>query len=102
MKGKREVQNEEDGDAEKWIDAMRKTTLCKNWAASGTCRYGKKCLFAHGERELRPKPTLFFRGGQLLPCVGGEEKRVSDETLFNAFCARRSPTSVFFFEMREA
>jgi hypothetical protein len=26
--------------------------MCKNWREKGTCRYGDKCLFAHGEHEL--------------------------------------------------
>ena len=30
----------------------RKYEMCKNWREKGTCRYGDKCLFAHGEHEL--------------------------------------------------
>ncbi len=26
--------------------------MCKNWREKGSCRYGDKCLFAHGEHEL--------------------------------------------------
>lgn len=26
--------------------------MCKNWIEIGTCRYGNKCQFAHGENEL--------------------------------------------------
>ena len=26
--------------------------MCKNWREKRTCRYGDKCLFAHGEHEL--------------------------------------------------
>lgn len=33
------------------------TELCKNWAASGTCCYGVKCQFAHGEGELRVRAS---------------------------------------------
>ena len=29
-----------------------KTELCKNWIENNSCRYGKKCQFAHGEQEL--------------------------------------------------
>merc|ERR1712050_638703 len=29
-----------------------KTELCKNWIENNTCRYGKKCQFAHGKEEL--------------------------------------------------
>ncbi|KIY51337.1 hypothetical protein FISHEDRAFT_26045, partial [Fistulina hepatica ATCC 64428] len=30
-----------------------KTELCRSWEEKGTCRYGGKCQFAHGEEELR-------------------------------------------------
>jgi hypothetical protein len=36
--------------------------MCKNWKEKGVCKYGEKCLFAHGEKELTkrqvdpPKP----------------------------------------------
>lgn len=29
-----------------------KTEMCKNWIEAGTCRYGNKCQFSHGEQEL--------------------------------------------------
>lgn len=29
-----------------------KTEMCKNWIEIGTCRYGNKCQFAHGDQEL--------------------------------------------------
>lgn len=34
-----------------------KTTGCKSWEITGQCRYGKKCLYAHGEPDLRKKVT---------------------------------------------
>ena len=40
--------------AEQETSAKRfKTELCKNWIENGSCRYGKKCQFAHGQEELR-------------------------------------------------
>jgi len=39
-----------------------KFEMCKNWKEKGVCKYGEKCLFAHGEKELTkrqvepPKP----------------------------------------------
>ncbi|KAK0566067.1 hypothetical protein OC861_003429 [Tilletia horrida] len=33
---------------------LYKTELCRNWEEKGTCRYGVKCQYAHGEAELRP------------------------------------------------
>eukprot|EP00347_Sterkiella_histriomuscorum_P009346 403341566 len=32
-----------------------KTEMCKNWIEIGVCRYGNKCQFAHGNRELNEK-----------------------------------------------
>jgi len=35
-----------------------KFEMCKNWREKGVCKYGDKCLFAHGERELTKKTNL--------------------------------------------
>jgi tristetraprolin/butyrate response factor 1 len=47
---------------------LYKTELCRSWEEKGTCRYGPKCQFAHGEEEIRkvarhPKvvPSSFLR-----------------------------------------
>lgn len=32
---------------------LYKTELCRSWEEKGSCRYGGKCQFAHGEDELR-------------------------------------------------
>lgn len=32
---------------------LYKTELCRSWIERGTCKYGHKCQFAHGEEELR-------------------------------------------------
>jgi hypothetical protein len=29
--------------------------MCKNFREKGSCKYGPKCLFAHGEHELSVK-----------------------------------------------
>ncbi|ETV92851.1 hypothetical protein H310_13042 [Aphanomyces invadans] len=34
-------------------NTLYKTELCKHFVETGTCRYGTKCQFAHGEDELR-------------------------------------------------
>jgi Zinc finger C-x8-C-x5-C-x3-H type (and similar) len=44
---------------------LYKTELCRSWEEKGTCRYGTKCQFAHGEDELRivsrhPKVGIFL------------------------------------------
>lgn len=31
--------------------------MCKNWREKGTCKYGDRCLFAHGEVELTRRTT---------------------------------------------
>lgn len=35
---------------------LYKTELCRSWEEKGSCRYGNKCQFAHGEEELRKVP----------------------------------------------
>ncbi|TIA91678.1 hypothetical protein E3P81_01868 [Wallemia ichthyophaga] len=35
---------------------LYKTELCRSWEEKGTCRYGSKCQFAHGQDELRQVP----------------------------------------------
>ncbi|KZS93075.1 hypothetical protein SISNIDRAFT_99942 [Sistotremastrum niveocremeum HHB9708] len=32
---------------------LYKTELCRSWEEKGSCRYGQKCQFAHGEEEIR-------------------------------------------------
>lgn len=43
-----------------------KTISCKHYEQGGTCTKGDKCLFAHGEGELRqphdPLPQSYFKG----------------------------------------
>ena len=34
-------------------DSFYKTRMCKNWEQTGTCQYGIRCNFAHGEQDLR-------------------------------------------------
>ena len=31
--------------------------MCKNFREKGVCKYGDKCLFAHGAHELTSKKT---------------------------------------------
>ena len=34
-----------------------KYEMCKNWREKGACKYGDKCLFAHGEAELTKRSS---------------------------------------------
>ena len=34
------------------LQARKKYEMCKNFKEKGVCKYGDKCLFAHGEHEL--------------------------------------------------
>lgn len=37
----------------------KKYEMCKNFKEKGICKYGEKCLFAHGEHELtRRQPEV--------------------------------------------
>ena len=35
-----------------------KYEMCKNWREKGNCKYGDKCLFAHGDHELTKRSSL--------------------------------------------
>ena len=35
------------------VSRSYKTELCTTFVDNGKCKYGKRCLFAHGEAELR-------------------------------------------------
>ena len=41
------------GGGGSWAAANTKTVLCKNWSEDGSCTYGDKCSFAHGEEQIR-------------------------------------------------
>ncbi|KAL8219951.1 UNVERIFIED_CONTAM: hypothetical protein K2H54_036704 [Gekko kuhli] len=41
------------GEAKAAASARYKTELCRTFEESGACKYGAKCQFAHGARELR-------------------------------------------------
>lgn len=34
-----------------------KYEMCKNWREREVCKYGDKCLFAHGDKELTKRST---------------------------------------------
>jgi len=37
---------------------LYKTKLCKNWSNTGSCPYGWKCQFAHGNHEMRQRAPV--------------------------------------------
>ncbi len=39
------------------MESKYKTNMCKQWTKHGKCSYFHRCMFAHGEEELKPKPT---------------------------------------------
>lgn len=50
---------------------LYKTELCRSWEEKGSCRYGTKCQFAHGEEELRSvarHPKVISPGRGQFPC----------------------------------
>ncbi|XP_071902815.1 zinc finger CCCH domain-containing protein 39-like [Coffea arabica] len=52
------VRKESDRLACKRKAVFWKTGLCNNWDRNGSCPYGVRCQYAHGERELG-KPSSF-------------------------------------------
>jgi hypothetical protein len=35
-----------------------RTNLCRSFALNQTCVYGSKCMYAHGDEQLRPVPVI--------------------------------------------
>jgi len=62
-----------------------KYEMCKNWREKGSCKYGDKCLFAHGEKELtkrssappKPEPVIVPKLEEVKPEL--EKKDILDE-----------------------
>lgn len=44
-----------DADNKPILARRFKTKLCDKWLATGVCKYGDRCVFAHGPEELRTK-----------------------------------------------
>ncbi len=44
-----------------------KIVLCKHFANGGSCHFGNKCDFAHGEEELQPKLCKYHFGSGNCP-----------------------------------
>ena len=36
-----------------------KYEMCKNWREKGECKYGDRCLFAHGDTELTKRTSQY-------------------------------------------
>lgn len=61
---------------------LYKTELCRSWEEKGSCRYGAKCQFAHGEEELRQV--------QRHPKVGYDIPHIPNTVLIRTFfCSTR-------------
>jgi hypothetical protein len=61
-----------------------KTEICKNWIEIGTCRYGSKCQFAHGDEEKEENGLPYYAIGS-----GGANKYKSKDCstfLENLWC----------------
>jgi hypothetical protein len=52
----------------KKLKVIKKTELCKNWELYKNCFYKDNCSFAHGEHELRRKPTKEDPRYRTKPC----------------------------------
>ena len=63
---------------------LYKTELCRSWEEKGSCRYGSKCQFAHGEDELRQvqrHPKVSFMHCILCICSNILVRAVQDRDL---------------------
>ena len=51
--------------------------MCKNFKEKGTCKYGEKCLFAHGEHELTKRVS---QATVISTTVTSKKEAVQEET----------------------
>jgi hypothetical protein len=69
---------------------LYKTELCRSWEEKGSCRYGGKCQFAHGEDELRnvarhPKVSFQSSFGVLsndIVCISVQDRNLQGKSTF--------------------
>jgi hypothetical protein len=52
LKMKKNAHDYVDFETEKKMDPKYKTEMCKSWIDTNFCKYGNKCRFAHGKKEL--------------------------------------------------
>jgi hypothetical protein len=57
-----------------------KTSLCKNWESTGSCKFLKGCSFAHGLKELQEKGELIATSLPLVPAVKALPVKAASES----------------------
>ena len=69
-----------------------KYEMCKNFREKGACKYGDRCLFAHGDHELTkrgsppetkpiaPAVTTAKDESKIVPSEAGEKTVITDST----------------------
>ncbi|KAG5467219.1 hypothetical protein CUR178_00860 [Leishmania enriettii] len=79
-------------EEEKHILAGRyKTKLCKNYVAKGECPYDVRCMFAHGEEELRTSDDNVRDGLVTEEAIKDFQRQQSQAKRRAAFAAAREP-----------
>jgi len=83
--------------------------MCKNWREKGSCRYGDRCLFAHGNDELtKTSSALQTAAPATPPTVTKSPKQETDdkdslrkpaETQFET--PKKKATTVSAFEIEQ-
>ncbi|KAL2926237.1 mRNA decay activator protein ZFP36 [Bienertia sinuspersici] len=56
------------------INPKLKTGICKSFSSTGTCRFGDKCVFAHGTQELRKSRMMNLNTSNRQICRFSREK----------------------------
>lgn len=54
--------------------------MCKNWKEKGNCKYGDKCLFAHGESELSKRETVASPQKEVIALEIETASQITEET----------------------
>ncbi|CAJ1014980.1 putative Zinc finger C-x8-C-x5-C-x3-H type (and similar) [Leishmania utingensis] len=84
----------DNNEEEKHILAGRyKTKLCKNYVAKGECPYDVRCMFAHGEEELRTTDDNIRDGLTTEEAIKGFQRQQNQAKRRAAFATGREHNS---------
>lgn len=57
--------------------------MCKNFREKGTCKYGDKCLFAHGDHELTRRGSPSGDDSKTKPSAAPNEDKTESKVAEN-------------------
>lgn len=67
------------------MNKLYKTKLCEDWETFGTCIYGLKCKFAHGEKEIRQAYCKYGNNCHINNCKFKHINKTNKENYINLY-----------------